>query len=222
MIPINSNLNKDNCVPVSSNCVIWQGPDLSCINLCNGDSVSEVIYKLAVEICAIKDQLNLTDLDLKCLVDACITCPQPEKTLGIVLQLLIDKVCDLQDIIDTLGIGGSTEVEVRLAACFIADFTDSNGDVTNPVPVSVYVQKIAQKICTILSRLDDIDLQITSIDSTLIDIDIRLDALEAAGQPIERKYITSGTVKRTGKYAATIRLHRDVVVELPYEIVAQQ
>ncbi len=48
------------------------------------------------------------------------------------------------------------------------------------------------------------------------------EALEAAGQPIERKYITSGTVKRTGKYTATIRLHREVVVELPYEIVAEQ
>ena len=56
---------------------------------------------------------------------------------------------------------------------------------------------------------------------SVTNIDIA-EALEAAGQPIERKYITSGTVKRTGKYAATIRLHRDVVVELPYEIVAQQ
>ena len=165
MQPIKSNLNKDNCSPVSSNCVIWQGPDLVCINLCTGDSISDVVYKLAVEICDLKDQLNLTDLDLKCLVDNCITCPDPEKTLGIVLQLLINKVCDLQTIIDTLSGGTTTEVLVRLASCFIADFTDSNGDVTNPVPVSIYVQKIAQKICTILTRLDGIDATIAGIDS---------------------------------------------------------
>src|SRR5690606_9312882 len=48
------------------------------------------------------------------------------------------------------------------------------------------------------------------------------EALEAAGQTIDRKYITSGIVKRTGKYTANVRLHRDVVVELPYEIVAAQ
>lgn len=48
------------------------------------------------------------------------------------------------------------------------------------------------------------------------------EALEAAGQTIDRKYITSGIVKRTGKYTANIRLHRDVVVELPYEIVAEK
>ncbi len=183
MIPNKSNLNKENCSPVSSNCVIWQGSDLSCINLCTGDTVSDVVHKLAVEICDLKDQLDLSDLDLKCLVDNCLTCPDPEKTLGIVLQLLINKVCDLQEIIDALGGGGTTEIEIPLASCFIADFTDSNGDITNPVRISLYVQKIAQKICTILSRLDGIDATLAGIDSALIQIDIRLDALEAAGLP---------------------------------------
>ncbi|MEY2629407.1 MAG: hypothetical protein RLZZ469_302, partial [Bacteroidota bacterium] len=39
---------------------------------------------------------------------------------------------------------------------------------------------------------------------------------------IDRKFITSGVVKRTGKYAASVRLHREVVIELPYEIVAEK
>ena len=48
------------------------------------------------------------------------------------------------------------------------------------------------------------------------------EALEKNGQAIEKKYINSGIVKRTGKYTANVRLHRDVIVELPYEIVAEQ
>ena len=48
------------------------------------------------------------------------------------------------------------------------------------------------------------------------------EALEKNGQAIEKKFINSGIVKRTGKYTANVRLHRDVVVELPYEIVAEQ
>ena len=56
---------------------------------------------------------------------------------------------------------------------------------------------------------------------SITNIDIAA-ALEAAGQPIDRKFITSGVVKRTGKYAASIRLHREVVIELPYEIVAEK
>ena len=55
---------------------------------------------------------------------------------------------------------------------------------------------------------------------SITNIDIAA-ALEAAGQPIDRKFITSGTVKRTGKYSASVRLHRNVVIDLPYEIIAE-
>jgi large subunit ribosomal protein L9 len=46
--------------------------------------------------------------------------------------------------------------------------------------------------------------------------------LEKNGQAIDKKFITSGIVKRTGKYTASVRLHRDVIVELAYEIIAEQ
>jgi large subunit ribosomal protein L9 len=55
---------------------------------------------------------------------------------------------------------------------------------------------------------------------SLINIDIA-DALAKGGQSIDRKFITSGIVKRTGKYTANVMLHRDVIVELPYEIIAE-
>lgn len=56
---------------------------------------------------------------------------------------------------------------------------------------------------------------------SVTNIDIA-EALEKAGQSIDRKFITSGIVKRTGKYTASVRLHRDVIVELAYEIVAEK
>ena len=56
---------------------------------------------------------------------------------------------------------------------------------------------------------------------SITNIDIAA-ALAAAGQEIDRKFITSGIVKRTGKYFATVRLHRDVIVEVAYEIVAEK
>ncbi len=45
-------------------------------------------------------------------------------------------------------------------------------------------------------------------------------ALNEAGFDIERKYIkvVGGNVKRLGKYTAIVRLHREVVVELPFEV----
>ncbi len=47
-------------------------------------------------------------------------------------------------------------------------------------------------------------------------------SLEKNGHEIDKKFINSGIVKRLGKYSATVRLHREVVIELPYEIVAEQ
>ena len=56
---------------------------------------------------------------------------------------------------------------------------------------------------------------------SITNIDIAA-ALAKGGQEIDRKFITSGIVKRTGKYTATVRLHRDVIVELAYEIIAEK
>jgi len=56
---------------------------------------------------------------------------------------------------------------------------------------------------------------------SVTNIDIA-EALAKGGQEIDRKFISSGIVKRTGKYTASVRLHRDVIVELPYEIVAEK
>ena len=50
------------------------------------------------------------------------------------------------------------------------------------------------------------------------------EAIAKAGNEIEKKYITvsGGLVKRLGKYNAKVRLHRAVIVELPFEVTAEK
>jgi len=50
------------------------------------------------------------------------------------------------------------------------------------------------------------------------------DALAKEGHEIDKKYILikGGTIKRAGPYDAQIRLHRDVVVEFPFEVVPEK
>ena len=85
--------------------------------------------------------------------------------------------------------------------------------------------KIVNDAKALGEALKAIEIKITAkaggekLFGSISNIDIAA-ALESAGQTVDRKFITSGIVKRTGKYTATVRLHRDVVVELPYEIVA--
>ncbi|WP_299278080.1 50S ribosomal protein L9 [uncultured Psychroserpens sp.] len=47
--------------------------------------------------------------------------------------------------------------------------------------------------------------------------------LQKAGHEIDKKFISvaGGTVKRLGKYEAVVRLHREVSVNLPFEVVAE-
>ena len=49
------------------------------------------------------------------------------------------------------------------------------------------------------------------------------EALEKEGHEIDKKFIsvTGGNVKRLGKYHAAVRLHREVTVDLDFEVIPQ-
>ncbi len=47
------------------------------------------------------------------------------------------------------------------------------------------------------------------------------EALEKLGHNVDRKLISLDAVKEVGNYTATIRLHRDVTVEVPFEVIAE-
>jgi large subunit ribosomal protein L9 len=87
--------------------------------------------------------------------------------------------------------------------------------------------KVVNDAKAIAEALKAMEIKITAkaggekLFGSITNIDIA-EALAKGGQEIDRKFITSGIVKRTGKYSATVRLHRDVIVELAYEIVAEK
>jgi len=49
------------------------------------------------------------------------------------------------------------------------------------------------------------------------------DAITAKGQEIDKKFISipGKSIKRLGKYTASIRLHREVSIEFPFEVIAE-
>ncbi|MFG6381851.1 MAG: 50S ribosomal protein L9 [Muribaculum sp.] len=49
------------------------------------------------------------------------------------------------------------------------------------------------------------------------------EALEKLGQNVDRKLIAiKGSIKEPGKYTCTVNLHKEVAVELPFEVVAEE
>lgn len=146
MTPYSPNSNQENCSPISSNCVIWQGPDLPCLHLCKGDSVSDVVYKVAVEVCNLKDSIGISDVDISCLLKICSTTPQPAQTLANILDLLITKVCCIDQFVKTLPTTQNTYTEPTLA---VASCLLPTGSTTTSLLHSQYTIVIANFLCAL-------------------------------------------------------------------------
>jgi hypothetical protein len=170
MIPTNSSNTTNGCDSISSNCVIWQGPDISCINLCNGDTISDVTAKLAELVCSlIEDGVaanpNLTGLDLSCLNIPGTT----PTTLVPVLQAMVNAICEKNSPTEkyTLPI-------MTLPSCLVYD--DSSGNPVTQLRLDDFTLLIANKVCEIL-------VAIVYIETTLNNYNTRITVLEACVLP---------------------------------------
>ena len=161
--------NKDSkgCSPVSSNCVIWQGPDIACLKLCKGDTVTQVVYKLAKEFCDVLEWLDVDQYDLACFeIEKCS--PDNFKEL---LQFLIGRICALEGIETPSGttFDGCPDCVVNIATCFY--YEDAVGDTQTTMQLKDYVLAIGNLICNHASV-------ISQIRTTLTNHENRLTALE--------------------------------------------
>lgn len=180
MIPTNSEkAKKYGCKTTSSNCVVWQGPDLDCISLCKGDTISEVNAKIASELCVIMDQFNLSNYDLSCLKDN----PTSIDNVKDIIQVLIDKVCETSTITSDNTTITSREAKscpenciVNISSCFT--FTNEVGDLITEMPLLDYVNAIGNKVCSIVSDLTIINDQIDTINNTLNSTNGKVSSLE--------------------------------------------
>ena len=196
MIPYSSSSEKENCLPQSSNCVIWQGPNLSCINLCKGDSISDVVYKLATELCTIKASTDLSDLDFNCILDLCVGTPQPALTIAAVFQTIIDGLCcsvtgltSITNELETRTDNLYEEPDLVLPLCL--QYTDpGTGLLVTTLKLSDYAVLTAQSFC-------DLKAIVIAQGNQIVDLDVRVTALEDAPPytpPLVTPNCTYGTV----------------------------
>ncbi|PTX62929.1 LSU ribosomal protein L9P [Kordia periserrulae] len=90
-------------------------------------------------------------------------------------------------------------------------------------------QKLVDEANETAKALAELDIKITAktgagtkLFGSVNNIDLA-EALSKEGHAIDKKYIKviGGNVKRTGQYEAKVRLHRDVVVDLQFEVIAE-
>lgn len=187
MKPTNS--KSQGCDPVSSNCVIWQGPDLPCISLCKGDTVSDVVYNMAVELCKLQDALTVgSNYDLSCFnLTACNPTTFPQ-----LLQFMLDRLCAVEKCSGCVpdcsgntptssggtGTSGCPDCVMSIAPCF--QFTNGIGDTVTTLQLTDYITAIANKVCTITGNTTTNTSSINSLDGRVTTVEQDVTVLQSA------------------------------------------
>lgn len=154
MKPINA--AELGCSPTSSNCVIWQGPDISCLNICHGDTVTDVVHQLGCIVCELKEQLNPTLYDLSCLDIP--NCDTPTTFIDFI-NIIISRICNLETGEPITAPG--TEGLITIANCFIGTLGATN-------TIANYIFEIGNRVCEHESQIANLELALTQLTARVL------------------------------------------------------
>lgn len=193
---------KDTCTPISSDCVIWNGPDLPCVSdPCNGESATNVLQLMADKLCELSDELSsVMEVDLSCL----ITNEEPPTNLQELQQLVIDKVCEALD-----NGGGGTDPGTQktlypLPLCL--QYVDNDENTVTSAELGDFLDLVADKVCEIVA-------DIVTIQDNIIDLDARVTVLENANPVITPASLPNVTLTCTNSTPGIAKPITNAIIE---------
>jgi hypothetical protein len=194
---------KDTCTPISSDCVVWNGPDLPCVTEpCNGESATNVLQLMADKLCELSDELSsVMEVDLSCL----LTNAEPPTNLQELQQLVIDKVCEALD----NGGGGGTDPGGQktlypLPLCL--QYVDNDQNTVTSAELNDFLDLVADKVCEIVA-------DIVNIQDDITDLDARVTVLENANPVITPATLPNVTLTCTNSTPGTAKPITTAIVE---------
>lgn len=169
---------------MSTRCIVWNGPSVPCLEICNGDVLSEVVHTIATKVCDLNSQLDLSAVDLTCLID---NTPPEHKDVKTIIQLLLDNQCTLKQLIDDFT-PGDANITLNLNLRCLKQFDQFGNEV--PQNLNQTFQSIINQVCT--NKTD-----ITNLQATTNDLQNQIDNLPAPQNYTEPSVAicTTGTSK---------------------------
>jgi hypothetical protein len=154
-VPVNNpGSNRENCPKISTACVIWQGPDIPCIDLCAGDAIDEVVFKLATYLCELSQNIfDIDNVNFTCLLPPDV----PKELIPTNLEELIQTIINYSCGIDPVGlrstllsgarvVGESSSNEPIIELPDGIAYFDENGDYITVLEQSKYIRVAATKL----------------------------------------------------------------------------
>lgn len=210
MLPLNPSNNQQNCNPISSNCVVWQGADLPHINLYKGDTVSDVVYKMAIELGDLLDQTALSSFDISCFDPIC---PKPENFHDLI-QFILDKLCELNNCCTaSTGTGGGTvtpsgatgdcpDCIVTIAPCF--QYQDQYGNTVTTMNIADYAVAIGSKVCLLSNQVNTLQTTVETHSSQIAALQAQFASFVVPTPSVASSCLTPNTNIPITSFASTL------------------
>lgn len=182
MLPTGSNHTKTPCSVVSSNCVSWQGPDIPCVGLCKGDTVTDVIAKLGEVLCDIDTRAAQVNVNVTCLGGGDISFSSYNE----LIQYVVDELCDLYDIVNNIVVPAPVNLTANVAPCLQAEA----GGVT--LSVVEYAELIGEQFCLLEGTVGTLSAAVTAYGIQITNINNTLTTLPVTYSPLNSAYVCLG------------------------------
>lgn len=164
------NSNTSGCVTtIPSSCIPWSGPSLPALGIKTGDSITDVEWAIANKVLCIEKELDVTDLDISCLIEKANSKPE-DRTFKDIFQLLYDNQCSLKELIDAAN-GGTPEMPaVNINLRCLKKFDDFGNEIAQDLNTAL--QSIVNQICTNTTDIAGLKTKTISLQDQIDNLDL--------------------------------------------------
>lgn len=190
---INPGSNRENCPKISTACVIWQGPDIPCINLCAGDAIDEVVFKLATYLCELSQNIfNIENVNFSCMLPVNMPREDMPTNLEELIQLMINYSCGATPVVlsenssatpsllsaaKVVGTSSTGEPILELPECLY--YINEEGDLVKVLLQSDYITYVATKLCEVILEINTLNTRVSNLESSFNRMQQRLNTFPA-------------------------------------------
>ena len=195
--------------PVTSKCVVWDGPDITCLDgttICKGQNIETSVYTLATKLCSVYEALNLDDLNtcINNIAHGAAISIGPTSTIQEVFSAIIEKVCNLNGRIEALE-NADPEILTGIvpeclrsytSPCFPNPITSlpNYDSVNNTLPIKEFAEVSAKLICCMQTDISLLQNNAANINQQITDL---WAALNACGNSLPAKVLPTCTYNFT-------------------------
>lgn len=160
--------------PTTTTCISWQGGDIPCLNICNGDTLTYVETQFANAICALNEEVDLSSI----IIPDCLKAAWGTKDPSILnfITLLLQETCSLQTQVNSINENLATFnplVTVDYKCC-----ADNPCITTGTVRLSVALENIINCLCAQKQLIDSQAATIESLNDSVTSLSTKVQNFE--------------------------------------------